>query len=99
MELEFEDDDLRRLYTEAEFHLSGLGPDLTRAFRKKVQLLASAVDERDIRAMRSLRMEKLAGNRTGQYSIRLNDQFRLIFRLKAGKRGRVVIIIELVDYH
>lgn len=99
MELEFEDDDLRRLYTDTEFHLSRLGPDITRAFRRKVQLLANAVDERDIRAMRSLHMEKLAGNRAGQSSIRLNDQFRLIFRLKTGSEGRVVIIIELVDYH
>lgn len=97
--MEFEDDRLRKLYTEAEFHLSRLGPDITRAFRKKVQLLANAVDERDIRAMRSLRMEGLTGNRAGQYSIRLNDQFRLIFRLKTGSKGRVVIIIELVDYH
>jgi proteic killer suppression protein len=99
VELEFEDDDLRRLYTEAEFRLSRLGPEITRAFRRKVQLLANTVDERDIRAMRSLRMEKLAGDRAGQYSIRLNDQFRLIFNLKTDSRGRVVIIIEVVDYH
>jgi proteic killer suppression protein len=63
------------------------------------QLLAAAADDRDIRAMRSLRMEKLVGDRAGQYSIRLNDQFRLIFRLKTDARGKGVIIIEVVDYH
>jgi proteic killer suppression protein len=93
------DDDLRRLYVERDYRLSSFGPDLTRAFRNKVQLLAAAVDERDVRAMRSLRMEKLLGDRAGQYSIRLNDQFRLIFRVTTDGRGRVAIIIEVVDYH
>jgi len=97
--LEFDDDDLRRLYVEADFRLPSLGPEITRSFRKKVQLLAAAADDRDIRAMRSLRMEKLVGDRAGQYSIRLNDQFRLIFRLKTDARGKGVIIIEVVDYH
>jgi toxin HigB-1 len=99
VELEFDDDDLRRLYVEPDFRLPSLGPDITRSFRRKVQLLAASLDDRDIRAMRSLRMEKLVGDRAGQYSIRLNDQFRLIFRLKTDGRGKVVIIIEIVDYH
>jgi proteic killer suppression protein len=99
VDLEFEDDDLRRLYVEPGFRLPSLGPDITSSFRRKVQLLAAAVDDRDIRAMRSLRMEKLVGDRAGQYSVRLNDQFRLIFRLMTGGKGRVVIIVEVVDYH
>ena len=49
--------------------------------------------------MRSLNLEKLKGDRTGQYSIRLNDQFRLILTFRTEDDGRVVVVLELVDYH
>ena len=99
MILEFEDDDLHRLYTEPEFWLPWMGPDLTNQYLKKMGLIASAPDERDLRAMRSLHLEKLEGDRKGQHSIRLNDQYRLIFRLRTGDDGRVAVVIEVVDYH
>jgi proteic killer suppression protein len=97
--LEFQDDDLRRLYVETRFRLAWMGSDLTKLYRRKVQLLAAAVDERDLRHMRSLHFEKLVADRAGQYSIRLNDKYRLIFRLRTGDDGRTAIIIEVVDYH
>jgi proteic killer suppression protein len=62
-------------------------------------VLDSATDERDLRAMRSLNLEKLKGDRTGQFSIRLNDQFRLILTFHTEDDGRVVVVLELVDYH
>ena len=99
MILEFEDDDLRRLYVELDFRLPSMGPDLTKQYRRKMALIANAPDERDLRAMRSLHLEKLEGDRKGQHSIRLNDQYRLIFRLRTGDDGRVAVVIELVDYH
>ena len=99
MILEFEDDDLRRLYVELDFRLPSMGPDLTKQYRRKMALIANAPDERDLRAMRSLHLEKLEGDRKGQHSIRLNDQYRLIFRLKTGDDGRVAVVIEVVDYH
>lgn len=99
MILEFEDDDLRRLYVELDFRLPSMGPDLTKQYRRKMALIANAPDERDLRAMRSLHLEKLEGDRKGQHSIRLNDQYRLIFRLRTGDDGRVAVIIEVVDYH
>ena len=99
MILEFEDDDLRRLYVELDFRLSSIGPDLTKQYRRKMALIASASDERDLRAMRSLHLEKLEGDRKGQHSIRLNDQYRLIFRLRTGDDGRIAVVIEVVDYH
>ena len=61
--------------------------------------LRAATDERDLHAMRSLRLEQLKGNRAGTSSIRLNDQFRLIIRFKTNDEGRMVIVIEMVDYH
>jgi proteic killer suppression protein len=99
MRIEFEDDDLRRLYEDREFHLSGFGHDLTRAFRKKVGLISAATDERDLRALASLHFEKLKGDRSHQHSIRLNQQWRLILELSEDQTGRIVRVVEVVDYH
>lgn len=99
MRIEFEDDDLRQLYTDAAFRAPSLGPDLTKQFRKKVQLVAAAADERDLYNLRGLHLEKLAGARSGQRSIRLNDQFRLILRFDTDHDGRLVVVVELTDYH
>lgn len=99
MELEFEDEDLRRLYLEPGFRLAAIGPELTKQYRRKMQLLAAAVDERDLRQLRSLHLEKLLGSRAGQYSIRLNDKYRLVFTLRTEEGGRVAVIIEVIDYH
>lgn len=99
MRFEFEDDDLRRLYTEPGVRLPKFGSDLTKQYRKKMQVVAAAEDERDLYALRGLRLEKLVGDRTGQHSIRLNEQFRLILRLTTDEEGRLVIVVEIIDYH
>lgn len=99
MRVVFESDDLRRLYSDADVHLKRLGPDVTRAFRKKVTLLKSVGSEQELRQFRSLHLEKLRGDRAGQHSIRLNDQWRLILRLEPGACGRFVIVVDVVDYH
>ena len=99
MKIEYDDEELRRLAEEADFRPKQWGRDLVIAYRKKIQVLASAQDERDLRAMRSLNLEKLKGDRTGHYSIRLNDQFRLILTFRTEDDGRVVVVLELVDYH
>lgn len=75
------------------------GSDIIKAYRKKIQILKGAVDERDLRAMRSLHLEQLKGDRAGSSSIRLNKQFRLILKFTTNSDGRVVIVIEMVDYH
>lgn len=99
MRLSFDDDDLERLYTDAGFSLSRLGLDVVRAFRKKVAFLAQAVTPQDIRAMHSYNLEKLKGDRDGQYSIRLNMQWRLILRFETDEEGTRIDIVEIVDYH
>lgn len=99
MRLRFEDDDLRRLFEDLTFHLPQFGPDLVKAFRKKVGFLQQASSEQDLRAMSSLHFEKLVGDRKGQHSIRLNDQWRLILRLEQDVDGRLLVVIEVVDYH
>lgn len=99
MRLVFDDDNLRRLYEEPDFVLSSVGPDLTKAYRKKLGLLAAATSELDLRSFTSLHFEKLSGDRAGQHSIRLNKQWRLILRLETDDQERVLIIVEIVDYH
>lgn len=97
--IEYDDDDSRRLAEEADYRPKQWGPDVIRAYRKKIQLLDGAKDERDLRALRSLTLEKLKGSRADQWAIRLNDQFRLIITFHTDEDGRVVVVVELVDYH
>ena len=100
MEVEFADDDLRRLYEEPEFRIAGVGPELTKGFRKRVQLILSAADRRDLYEMRSNRFEKLKGEREGQHSLRVNEQWRLIVRCEQLDRGgEKIVILEMDDYH
>lgn len=98
MRVEYHDEVLRRLAEEQEYAPKGWDPDVIKSYRKKVQLISAAQDERDLYAMRGLRMEKLQGNRLGQTSMRLNDQFRLILTFKT-EGDRVAILFEVVDYH
>jgi proteic killer suppression protein len=99
MRIRFRDDELRRLYEDPDFTAPQFGRDLVKAFRKKVAFLQAAASELDLRNYRALHFEKLVGNRAGQHSIRLNDQWRLILSLETDPEGRVLIIVEIVDYH
>jgi proteic killer suppression protein len=77
----------------------GFPAGVVKAFRKRMQFIRSAVDERDFYAMRSLRYEKLKGGRSHQHSMRLNDQFRLVIEYEEKATGRVVVIAGIEDYH
>ena len=62
---------------------------------RKLVLLDSAESLNDLAALKSLRLEKLQGNRIGVWSIRVNKQWRITFEWSAeGARG-----VELGDYH
>ena len=99
MRIDFEDDDLRRLYEERDFVLPRIGPEVTKAFRKTVGFLVAAPTQTDLREYRALRLKKLQGGRQGQYSVRLNRQWRLIIRFETDSDGQFLIVIEIVDYH
>jgi proteic killer suppression protein len=62
--------------------------------RVKLTLLDAAASLMDL-SLPGLRLEKLAGDRAGQYSIRINDQFRICFAWRAGNADDV----EITDYH
>jgi len=98
MEVRFEDAALDRLEVDTKFD-AGFPQAVVSAFRKRMQQIRAAEDERVFYQLRSLHFEKLKGNRKGQHSIRLNDQWRLIVRLEGEAPGRVLIVIEVVDYH
>ena len=72
---------------------------IVRAFRKRMQQIRAAADERDFYSLKSLHFEKLKGNRQDNYSMRLNDQYRLILRLEGEAPKKVVRLIGIEDYH
>lgn len=63
--------------------------------RRKLRQLQIAGRLEDLRVPPGNRLEKLRGDRAGQYSIRVNDQFRVCFRWSAAGAEDV----EIVDYH
>jgi proteic killer suppression protein len=77
----------------------GFPPGIVKVFRKRMQHIRSAVDERDFYAMKSLHYEKLKGDRSHQHSMRLNDQFRLVIEYEERSAERVVVIVGIKDYH
>ena len=97
MEVRFKDPSLERL--EVEPDEQGLAPGLAKAFRKRIQTIRAASDERVLYQWKSLRLEKLKGDRSHQHSIRLNDQWRLIIELEGKASDKVVVIVGIEDYH
>ncbi|WP_298856909.1 type II toxin-antitoxin system RelE/ParE family toxin [uncultured Aquimonas sp.] len=98
MEVEFDDHDLDRLETDAQY-TAGHSQEVVRAYRKRMQQIRAFRDERDFLAVRSLNFEKLKGNREGQHSIRLNLQWRLVLEIRGNHPCKVIGIVEIVDYH
>jgi proteic killer suppression protein len=68
---------------------------IERVARRKLELLASATALEDLRSPPGNRLEALRGNRTGQFSIRINDQWRICFNWLGGD----AFDVEIVDYH
>ncbi len=61
----------------------------------KLARLGAAVSIRDLQELRGNRLESLKGNRKGQFSIRINDQYRICFRWEK----QDAFDVEIVDYH
>lgn len=77
------------------YRVKSLPPDIQPVARRKLRMLNNAVDLRDLRIPPANRLEKLRGNRTGQYSIRINAQWRICFAWVNGHAADV----EITDYH
>lgn len=70
---------------------------IQRAAELKLDRLEAAMSLRDLAALPGHRFEALSGDRKGQYSIRINDQWRICFEWAEGDRGPSNV--EIVDYH
>lgn len=66
----------------------------SRQAEKKLRQLDAATSLDDLKQIRGNRFESLGGNRKGQYSIRINDQWRICFRWDDAPYD-----VEIVDYH
>jgi len=70
-------------------------PPVARRARRKLLLIDAAAEIAFLRVPPGNRLEKLQGNRVGQWSIRINDQYRVCFVFRLGDAYKV----EIVDYH
>ena len=98
MKVRYAKDNLQRLVTDIGF-TDGFGHDVIRAYRKRIQMIESAEDERDFYSLKSLHFEKLSGARSHQHSMRLNDQWRLIVEIEAGTPKNTIVVTSIEDYH
>ena len=98
MKVHFNTDDLAMLESDRDF-TGGFAPSVVKGFRKVMQFIRAAVDERDFYQMRSLRFEKLSGPRKHQRSMRINDQYRLIMELEGEGQAKTVKVMAIEDYH
>lgn len=98
MEIEFKADELDKLETDKDF-TGGYAREIVKAFRKRMQTIRAAVDERDLYAIKGNHFEKLKGDRSHQHSLRLNDQIRLIVEIVPGSPKNKIIVIGIENYH
>lgn len=69
--------------------------EIQRISLRKLVMLHNSTDLQDLRIPPANRLEKLKGDREGQYSIRINDQWRICFAWKDGN----AFDVEIADYH
>jgi proteic killer suppression protein len=87
--------------TEALYHgaankdLRRLPPEITKRALNKLDMINGAQDVLDLRSPPGNRLETLHGNLAGMFSVRVNDQWRIVFRWQDGNAYEV----RLTDYH
>jgi toxin HigB-1 len=89
----FFDDETRKVW-EGEFSRK-LPNQIQTVARRKLRMINNARRIGDLHIPPQNRLEKLSGNRDGQWSIRINDQWRVCFMWREGNAERV----EICDYH
>jgi proteic killer suppression protein len=98
MKIEFRDKRLALITTDRAAETK-LPIAAIKACREKLIVIDAAPDERTLRNWKSLRYEKLKGKREGQRSIRLNNQWRLVFLLDEERQPPVIVVLDIEDYH
>ena len=93
MIINFADRETQRIFHGDSSHR--LPPEIQHVARRKLWMLHAAVDIRDLKAPPANRLERLRGDREGQWSVRINRQWRLCFIWQRGH----AFSVEIVDYH
>ena len=89
----FKDSETRKIFhRQASRKLPG---NIQQIALRKLRMLNNSVTLNDLRIPPANRLEKLSGNRSGQYSIRINDQWRICFEWRENDAYEV----EIADYH
>lgn len=89
----FKDDETKKIYQRQSSRK--LPDDIQQVALRKLRMLNNAISINDLRVPPANRLEKLSGNRAGQWSIRINDQWRVCFRWE----GSDAYDVEITDYH
>jgi proteic killer suppression protein len=98
MRVRYGDDNFALVETD-QAHRLRLPVQVVQTVRRRIRFLRQAFDERDLYALASLHYEKLEGDRDGQRSIRLNDKWRLIFRIDRDCEPLELIILEISNHY
>ena len=93
MIISFVDKETEKIYRQV--FSKKLPHDIQRIALRKLIMLNNAKTLQDLRVPPANHFEKLSGDRDGQYSIRINDQYRICFCFEDGEAG----CVEIVDYH
>jgi len=89
----FKDTEAAKIY--ARQRSKKLPTDIQQVALRKMRMLNNAVNLNDLRIPPANRLEKLSGDRAGQHSIRINDQWRICFEWRDGD----AYAVEIADYH
>ena len=89
----FQDKEAEKIFN--RFHSRKLPQNIQHLARRKLVILDAATELNVLRVPPGNRLEALKGDRKGQHSIRINDQWRICFKWKAGDAYDV----EIADYH
>ncbi|MEW5871459.1 MAG: type II toxin-antitoxin system RelE/ParE family toxin [Chloroflexota bacterium] len=93
MIMSFKGEETRKVFSRAGS--TRLPPEIQGSAYRKLAMLHSAGSLADLRVFPGNRLEKLRGDRSGQYSIRINDRWRICFEW----RDQNAYNVEIVDYH
>lgn len=94
MIISIKDKDTEKVYH--QYFSSKFSPSVQKIALRKFELLVGAENLNDLRVPPANHLEKLKGSRQGQYSIRINDQYRICFSYQPPNR---FFNVEIVDYH
>jgi len=102
MKVDFKPEYLEYLYVTPLGEIKGkhsFSKDIIKQFKKKVQLLTVTSKTEQLRQFRGLNFEFLKGDRKGECSIRLNDQYRLVFEQTSEKEISIILVNEISKHY